>query len=163
MGDNLKFLNKSINIVILLTIIYVLLNVIIYFFEPLFYNNGSKGKKINEYKNYVYIENSLREYLEYYSTSDYEALKKCTATFKRKDKEVYNNIFQKYIKDKNNTFYIKNIESCFNNLYIIEYYYGTDFVKDDFENLQTNKIIIKINELNKSFRVYYDSLLDQEW
>ena len=156
----MKLLNKLLNIYIFLLILVIIMSGFIYFVEPMLYNTNSKGKQLENFEDYRYISEGLGQYLMYYKENDIDALKKCTSLFKRAEDSKYMDVCQNYIKNNYNSLQINNIEKCYNNVYIIEYYINVDNKDNLLNEPDTKKVIIKINKSKESFQIYYDSLLD---
>lgn len=156
--------NKLLNFVIVFFAILLIILVVSSLFVPLLYNSNTKGKVIKDFSDYKYIEYSIKTYLDYYKNENIEALKSCTPLLRKKDDYIYEQAIENNIKSKNNTFFIKNIEAKWNNIYIIDYYYNIDFIKDDFNDnaLKTNRIVLKLYKSKGTFEVYYDSMVESE-
>lgn len=154
--------NKLLNFIIVFLIILFIIIMLISLFIPLLYNGNTRGKVIQDFSDYKYIEYSLKTYLDYYKNENIKALKSCTPLLRKKDDYIYEKAIENYIKNKNNTFLIKNMEVKRNNIYIIDYYYNIDFIKDDFDNYNTNRIILKLYKSKGTFEIYYDSMVELE-
>lgn len=156
----MKLLNKLLNIYIFLLILIISIYGFVYFLEPMLYTVNSKGKELENFEDYRYISDGLGQYLMYYKDNNIEALKKCTALFKRAEDYKYMDVCQNYIKDNYHYLQIKDIQKCYNNVYIIEYYINVDSNENLLNEPDIKKVIIKINKSKESFQIYYDSLLD---
>ncbi len=145
------YLNRIIALLVIIFILLISFNAI----EPLFYNNNSVGKTIENYDNYSKIAYAFNTYLNLYKKSDLSSLKKCTALLKRQDEKKYEDVYTNIFKDKNISSRINNISKKINNVYIIDYTLNVNL-----ENESNHKLIVKIYNIKNTFSIYYDSLID---
>lgn len=156
----MKILNKLLNIYLIILVIFICLYLIITFIQPVFYSANSKGKEFNDSSEYIYIYQSLYKYITYYKEQDIESLKKCTSLLKRKNETDYIKVYDEKIKDKFKGIEISNIEESFNNVYIIEYSINVDYNDITIAEPDTQKLIIRLDHIKRSFTVLYDSLIE---
>lgn len=155
----MKKLNIFLNIYIFIVVILNCYLIFTCFFEPYVYNENTTGRKISNYNNVEYVEGALNQYIAYYFDSNINSIKECTVESKRKSEEEYAQSME-YFKSKGyNKKYIKSIEKKFNGVYIINYYMNSD--KEFCLNENLNKLIIKFEDSNHYFHVYYDSLSEK--
>lgn len=153
----MKIINRVLNIMIFLIITIVLVLGIINFIEPMMYNSDTMGSDIKNYDNYLTIDNVLKKYISYYQNSDIDSIKKCTPFNNIKSDETYNKVISNIKVD---SIIISDIKYSFYNVYIVEYSLNTNNYDKILDEPKTNKLIIKLNKLNNSFRVYFDSLVN---
>lgn len=157
----MKYINKALNLAIIILSIVFIIFILVSFVEPGMYNASSTGNRIKNYNEYDNLQYILKTYLSYYNDQNIDNLKKCIPITKRENNDIYLDISEKLVKDKINQIIINNIEYKFKDVYIIEYSFNTDYSRNVISNPENKKIIIKLNKLNNTFLVYYDSLIDE--
>ncbi len=155
----MKIVNKMLDCFILIIVLFIIIYTFLILVEPLFYNNNSTGKELDTFEKYTYIENSLNNYIDYYKTLEFESIRSCTTVLRRKSIDKYKKVYDDFIKDKIKSIEIHSVQNCFNNIYIIEYSFNTDYDQNISETPDINKLIIKLKD--EKFIVLFDSLLNK--
>ena len=151
----MKKINVVLNICLIFAILFFCSYFLFWFIEPVMYNSESTGKYIENYEDMVYIESALKKYIGFYYGKDVESLKNCTAFNKVHNDNNYSDKFNIFENKIINELYITSVQKNFNDVYIINF--NIDF-DEDYLNNNSYKVILKINKLKKSFKVYYDSI-----
>ena len=151
-------LKRFFNIVLVSCSSLAIICMIFIFVEPLFYNKNSKGSEEKRFDVSLKLYRSVEKYVEFYVNNDIESLKKSNLIYNVKDEDTYKKICSK-VSSNYKFVEIKRIEKCFNNVFIIEYSFNTDFFENILDEPEVNKLIIKLR--GNKIKIFYDSLLEQ--
>lgn len=156
-GNHLK---NKINIVLNVIILALVMLIVAYILEPLFYGEKTEGKAIESEEDVAALRNTIQIYSQSFLNENYEKIKASVPFVKRKSEDVYktiSNVYTSVLIDENIDFQIYNVKKVNKNTYIVEYFLKSGYSS---QGIIKNKVIIKLNKRKGTFNIYYDKLLN---
>ena len=143
---------------IIITILLIM--IIFYIINPIFYGKSTKGKNLKDSSKVGIIKNAIDIYTDSYVKRDYKKIKSIIPFIKLKNDKNFMNVSEKYDSlyiDELTQFQINDIKQVNKNTFIVSYFLKSGYV--DIGILE-NKVIINLNERKGTFKIYYDELLN---
>lgn len=153
-------MKNKINIVLNVIILALVMLVVAYILEPLFYGEKTEGKAIESEEDVAALRNTIQIYSQSFLNENYEKIKASVPFVKRKSEDVYktiSNVYTSVLIDENIDFQIYNVKKVNKNTYIVEYFLKSGYSS---QGIIKNKVIIKLNKRKGTFNIYYDKLLN---
>lgn len=153
-------MKNKINIVLNVIILALVMLIVAYILEPLFYGEKTEGKAIESEEDIAALRNTIQIYSQSFLNENYEKIKASVPFVKRKSEDVYktiSNVYTSVLIDENIDFQIYNVKKVNQNTYIVEYFLKSGYSS---QGIIKNKVIIKLNKRKGTFNIYYDKLLN---
>lgn len=153
-------MKNKINIVLNVIILALVMLIVAYILEPLFYGEKTEGKAIESEEDIAALRNTIQIYSQSFLNENYEKIKASVPFVKRKSEDVYktiSNVYTSVLIDDNIDFQIYNVKKVNQNTYIVEYFLKSGYSS---QGIIKNKVIIKLNKRKGTFNIYYDKLLN---
>ena len=153
-------MKNKINIVLNVIILALVMLIVAYILEPLFYGEKTEGKAIESEEDVAAIRNTIQIYSQSFLNENYDKIKASVPFVKRKSEDVYktiSNVYTSVLIDENIDFQIYNVKKVNKNTYIVEYFLKSGYSS---QGIIKNKVIIKLNKRKGTFNIYYDKLLN---
>lgn len=153
-------MKNKINIVLNVIILALVMLIVAYILEPLFYGEKTEGKAIESEEDVAALRNTIQIYSQSFLNENYEKIKASVPFVKRKSEDVYktiSNVYTSVLIDENIDFQIYNVKKVNQNTYIVEYFLKSGYSS---QGIIKNKVIIKLNKRKGTFNIYYDKLLN---
>ncbi len=153
-------MKNKINIVLNVIIFALVMLIVAYILEPLFYGEKTEGKAIESEEDVAALRNTIQIYSQSFLNENYEKIKASVPFVKRKSEDVYktiSNVYTSVLIDENIDFQIYNVKKVNKNTYIVEYFLKSGYSS---QGIIKNKVIIKLNKRKGTFNIYYDKLLN---
>ncbi len=153
-------MKNKINIVLNVIILALVMLIVAYILEPLFYGEKTEGKAIESEEDVAALRNTIQIYSQSFLNENYEKIKASVPFVKRKSEDVYktiSNVYTSVLIDENIDFQIYNVKKVNKNTYIVEYFLKSGYSS---QGIIKNKVIIKLNKRKGTFNIYYDKLLN---
>lgn len=143
--------NIILNWIILIGILYLLISGLISLFEPVFYNERTNGKEDPTEEELINALASTYSYFELYKKKDYDGVEEALSYTITKDEDVYQE-YSKYVSLwKDDEIIIGDVKKKGSDVFIVKYSIKTD---------ENSKLIIKIDNNKKTYKIFYDSILE---
>ncbi len=153
-------MKNKINIVLNVIIFALVMLIVAYILEPLFYGEKTEGKAIESEEDVAALRNTIQIYSQSFLNENYDKIKASVPFVKRKSEDVYktiSNVYTSVLIDENIDFQIYNVKKVNKNTYIVEYFLKSGYSS---QGIIKNKVIIKLNKRKGTFNIYYDKLLN---
>ena len=153
-------MKNKINIVLNVIIFALVMLIVAYILEPLFYGEKTDGKAIESEEDVAALRNTIQIYSQSFLNENYEKIKASVPFVKRKSEDVYktiSNVYTSVLIDENIDFQIYNVKKVNKNTYIVEYFLKSGYSS---QGIIKNKVIIKLYKRKGTFNIYYDKLLN---
>ena len=153
-------MKNKINIVLNVIILALVMLIVAYILEPLFYGEKTEGKAIESEEDVAALRNTIQIYSQSFLNENYDKIKASVPFVKRKSEDVYktiSNVYTSVLIDENIDFQIYNVKKVNKNTYIVEYFLKSGYSS---QGIIKNKVIIKLNKRKGTFNIYYDKLLN---
>ena len=148
-------MKNKINIVLNVIIFALVMLIVAYILEPLFYGEKTEGKAIESEEDVAALRNTIQIYSQSFLNENYEKIKASVPFVKRKSEDVYktiSNVYTSVLIDENIDFQIYNVKKVNKNTYIVEYFLKSGYssqgiIKNKVINVIKNDIILFLHIL----------------
>lgn len=140
------------NWLILLGIIYLLASGLISLFEPVFYGENTVGKNDPTEEELINAMAATYNYFDLYKEKKYDGIEEALSYTISEDNEVYKEYYKYVSLWKDDELEINEVKKKGSNKFVVNYSIKTD--KDA-------KLIIKLDDNNKTYKIFYDSILER--